>query len=332
MKALETDERFGLVALAVFALLPAIVPGWQVSELAIYMTYGLFAVSLAFVWGHCGMLSLGQAVFFGTGAYLMSITTLGKLPMLSGLHSTWAGLVIATAGTALFAHLLGRFLFSASRLQGAFFGIIMLAVAFLAERLAINSAYLGGLNGLMNIPPINTGINGQGTEVWQAIPVYYISFFVLSVVLVLMAFVLRSPFGMAMKAIAGNEQRARALGYDTISYKVRAFTLGGAIAGLAGAMFVTQFNFASPSLIGFTLSAEVLIWVAVGGRGSLVTAALGAILVRWMESSFSSVLGDYWLIVLGAMFVITVMVFPRGLLGQPLYWLDTKLKTRAAKT
>lgn len=328
MKTFRAEDWLGLVCLIIFVVLPAFVPEWRVSELAIFFTYGLFAVSLAFVWGHCGLLSLGQAVFFGIGAYVMSITTLGKIPNMEVVVSTWVGFVLAVAVSGLFAYFLGRFLFSAAKLQGAFFGIIMLAVAFVVERIAINSNYLGGLNGLMSIPPVNLGLNGGGAEVWEAFPVYYISLFILGAVITGMRFVLRSPFGLALKAIAGNEQRARALGYDTVGHKVMAFTIGGMIAGLAGAVFVTQFSFASPALIGFGLSAEVLIWVAVGGRGSIVAAALGAIFVRWAESSFSSVLGDYWLIALGGVFVLTVMFLPRGLFGEPLHWLENKLNKR----
>lgn len=98
--------------------------------------------------------------------------------------------------------------------------------------------------------------------------------------------------------------------------KTRAFTLGAAVAALAGALFVTQFNFASPPLIGFTLSAEALIWVAVGGRGSIVAAALGALLVRLAEAWLSDAFGDYWLLALGAVFVLVVVAMPRGVVGE----------------
>lgn len=322
MRSFSGEYLVGIACFICFLILPGFVADWRISDLSIYFTYALFAVSLGFVWGHCGILSLGQAVFFGVGAYAMSLLTLGKTPGLENLISTWVGLIIAVMASGIFAYLLGRFLFSAQKLQGAFFGIIMLAVAFVVERLAINSNFLGGLNGLMNIPPINLGLNGGGREVWQPLPVYYISFAFLAVVIVIMLFLSRTPFGLALKAITDNESRARALGYDTVRHKVHAFTIGGAIAGLAGALFVTQFGFASPALVGFTLSAEVLIWVAVGGRSYLVAAALGAIVVRWAESSFSSALGNYWLVVLGATFIITVMILPRGLIGELIAWID----------
>jgi ABC-type branched-subunit amino acid transport system permease subunit len=106
--------------------------------------------------------------------------------------------------------------------------------------------------------------------------------------------------------------------------KTRAFALGGAVAGLAGALLVTQFNFASPPLIGFAVSAEVLIWVAVGGRNSLVAACLGALLVRLAESWLSQTLGPYWLLALGALFILTVVAMPRGVVGELLAWMERR--------
>jgi urea ABC transporter permease protein UrtC len=331
LRKLQAEGLLALFCLIGFLLLPLFVEEWRLSEMAIYFTYGLFAVSLAFVWGHCGLLSLGQAVFFGVGAYSMSLVTLGKIAGFEWLVSSWVGFAAAVVVSALFANLLGRFLFSASRLQGAFFGIIMLAVAFVVERLAINWNYIGGLNGLINVPPINLGLNGGGEEVWQSIPVYYIALFALTVCIILLMLVMRSRFGLALKAMRIHEIRTRALGYDIVAIKVRAFTIGGAVAGLAGALFVTQFNFASPALIGFNLSAEVLIWAAVGGRSYFVSAALGAILVRSFESSFSSLLGDYWLLLLGGLFVIVVMYMPRGLIGEGIHYLDGKLNRGRGK-
>ncbi len=319
LRRLGGEDLSALLALAVFAVLPAFVEEWRLAEFAIFFIYGLFAASQMFIWGHCGVLSLGQAVFFGVGAYGMSTLTLGMIPGLEGVTSTWLGLLFAAALSAGLAFLLGWFLFSAPRLQGAFFGIVMLAVAFIAERLAINWDFLGGLNGLMNVPPINLGLNGDGAEIWESLPVYYIALGVLAVVAALLRRVIASSFGTVLLAIRERDYRTRALGYDIIRYRVLAFTLAGGVAGLAGALFVTQFGFASPALIGFALSAEVLIWVAVGGRQSLVAAILGAVLVRALESGLSAQLGDYWLLFLGAVFVAVVLLLPRGVIGEAIH-------------
>lgn len=325
---MKTESLVAGILLIVLLLLPLGASSWLLSDLSIYFSYALFAASLAFVWGHCGLLCLGQAVFFGLGAYAMSLVTLGMVPGADGMVSTWLGFAAAIAVPALAAQLLGRFLFHAQGLQGAFFGIVTLAVAFIVERLFINWDFLGGLNGLMNVPPIVLGLNGDGYELWEAVPLYYAALFVLVLGFSVLAALMRSRWGLALKAVASHEMRTKSLGYDTAHYKTTAFSIGAAIAGLAGALFVVQFGFVSPSLIGFGLSAEVLIWVALGGRGMLVAACAGAILVRVLESNLSSVFGDTWLLLLGGLFIVSVMFLPRGLVGEAIHALDRWRATR----
>ena len=326
MSAGRVEDRLALAVALLFALLPLVVGEGTLSGLAIYFSYALLALSLAFVWGHCGLLSLGHAVFFGVGAYAMSVTTLGMIPGLPGLVSTWVGLALALLLPALLALLIGLFLFSSNNLRGAFFGIVTLAMAFVAERLAINWDYLGGLNGLMNVPPIVLGLNGQGPELWDPLPVYGVVLVMLILGYLVLRRVVRSDFGLALEALRQNEERCRAFGYVPARLKTRAYAISAALAGLAGALFVVQFGFASPALIGFGLSAEALSWVAVGGRGSLLAAALGAVIVRLLEERLSGVLGDAWLLALGLLFIASVMFLPRGLIGEPLHRLQRVLR------
>ena len=313
--ARDRELSLGLVATAVLALLPALAPDWQLSELARYFSYMMLAASLAWVWGHCGLLCLGQAVFFGIGAYAMSVVSLAKLPMLPQLQSMWLGLLLAVALTGAFAWFLGLLFFSSARLGGAFFGIVTLAVAFIVERLAINWSFLGGLNGLMGVPAMRFGLNG-GEEQFDGVVVYYVALLLTVALIGLLLRITRSEWGRVMTAVRNQPLRAEALGIDVAREKNRAFVLGAVIASVAGAFFVTQFNFASPPLIGFALSAEALIWVAVGGRTSVVAAALGALLVRLLEGWLTDQLGDYWLLALGSLFVVVVVALPRGVLGQ----------------
>jgi ABC-type branched-subunit amino acid transport system permease subunit len=275
----------------------------------------MLAASLAWVWGHCGLLCLGQAVFFGIGAYATSVVTLGKLPMLPQVQSLWLGVLLAAVAAGAFAWLLGLLFFSSPRLGGAFFGIVTLAVAFIVERVAINWNYLGGLNGLMGVPALRFGLNG-GDEQFDPAIVYYVALLLLAGMTGLLLRVTRSDWGRVMTAVRNQPARAQALGIDVAREKTRAFVLGAVVASIAGAFFVTQFNFASPPLIGFALSAEALIWVAVGGRTSVVAAALGALLVRVLEGWLADALGDYWLLALGTSFVLVVVALPRGVVGQ----------------
>lgn len=310
------ETRVAWVVFGLLLLLPGAVGTGTQATLAIYFSYALLAMSLAFAWGHCGLLSLGHAVYFGIGAYAMSVVTLGMVPGAEWLVSSWVGFPLAMILPAAFAWVVGRLLFSSRQLRGAFFGIVTLAIAFIVERTAINWDYLGGLNGLMNVPPIRLGWNDGGVEIWEPIYLYYIVLAVLALSYIVMRRFLASPFGLALRAIADNELRCRALGYDVAVMKTTAYAVSAALAGLGGAVFVVQFGFASPSLIGFGVSLEALIWVAVGGRGYLLAAALGAIAVRLAEGWLSSWLGDAWLLVLGLLFILCVIGLPHGLFGE----------------
>lgn len=319
-----TAAVWGLLALA-----PLLVEPWLLGQLAQFLTYGIFAMSLALVWGQCGLLCFGQALFFGLGAYAMSLVTLKMVPGLEPLAYSWTGLLAAMAVPAAAANLLGRFLFYGRGLKGAYFGIVTLAIAVVAERLATNWNYAGGLNGLINVPPLTLGAIGEGFEIWEDLPVYFIALGLAFAVFLALQGLLRAPFGSVLRAIRDSETRTQYFGYDTAACKLAAFTLGAAVAGLAGALFVTQFSFVSPTLIGFGLSTEVLIWVALGGRQWLLAAFLGAILVKLCEGWLSGLLGASWLLVLGGLFIASVVLFPGGVIGSLMDRLATVKSNRA---
>lgn len=300
-----------LTWLALFAS-PLVLDEWGVSQVAQYMTYGIFAMSLSFVWGQAGILCFGQAIFFGIGAYLMALTTLDKLPMVAG--SQGAGLLLAITVPALAGYGFGRILFQGRGLAGAFFAIVTLSASIIFEVVAQHWRYIGGFNGLFGVPPLHLPWNSD--RYLSSLETFYLIAVVSIGVFVLLAWLIRTPYGMVLAAIRGDEYRTRQFGYDTARFKVWAFSISGAIAGLAGALFTTQFGFVSPALIGFALSTEVLIWTAVGGRAVPMAAFLGAITVRSVESVLSDNLGSYWLLALGAFFVVTVVFAPQGLFGR----------------
>lgn len=310
-------DRVHLLVWATLAAAPLLASGWQATQLAQLLTYGLLAMSLAFIWGQCGLLCFGQAVFFGLGAYAMSLATLGMIPGLrqpADWSASWLGLALAAAVPALAAQLLGRFLFHGRGLRGAYFGIVMLAVAVIAERVATSWSYVGGLNGLMNVPPFAPR---DGLELVDPRPLYWATLLLCLLAFLTLEGLSRSRWGSVLRAIRDNEDRTAFLGFDVAAYKTTAFTLSAAVAGLAGAAFVAQFGFVSPPLIGFALSTEALIWVALGGRTLLIGAFIGAVGVRWLEAVLSVRLGAFWLVAIGALFVIAVILFPRGLVAEP---------------
>lgn len=300
---------------AALLLAPLALDDWRVTQLAQLLTYGLFALSLAFIWGQAGILCFGQAIFFGVGAYIMALITLGNIPLLGA--SQWTGLLLALLGGGAAALLLGLFLFGGRGLTGAHLAIVTLCAAVVAEIAAGRWSFIGGFNGLLGVPPL--AVPWEREDVFLTSTETY--FFVLAVVVLiylLMLWLSRSPYGTLLAAIRSNEDRTRFFGFNVTAAKLFAFTLSGMIAGLAGAMFTAQFGFVSPPLVGFALSTEVLIWVAVGGREVLLAALAGAMLVRWGENMLSDRLGQYWLLAMGFLFILVVVVAPRGLFGRAL--------------
>lgn len=301
-----------ILVLLGFTCFPLLQDAYLLSQFTIFLIYGIFAMSLSLIWGHVGILCFGHAVFFGLGAYTMALTTKGMIPGLSGVFtSTLFALMLSVVCAALFAVILGFFLFS-GRLSGPYLGIVTLAVAVVAERIATKWDYIGGFNGLTSVPPFSLA----GYEVLDPVILFYVILLFSLGTYLLAQRIVNSPFGTVLSAIHDNEERVEYFGYNTSNYKLIIFSTGAGIAGLAGALFAVAAEFVSPTIMGFTLSTEVLIWVALGGRGVLLASFMGAILVRTMEAFLSDLLTYYWILVLGLFFVLCVMFFPQGLFGR----------------
>ncbi len=301
-----------LVIMAGFVFFPLVGDDYLVVELTQYLVYGIFAMGLSLVWGYAGILCFGHAVFFGLGAYVMALATKGMIPGIGGmLASGWGGMGLAVITVGLFAVVLGYFLFY-GRLSGPYLGIVTLAISVIAERVAIKWYYIGGYNGLTGIPPLSVA----GREITGIVPLYYVIVCFGTGVFLVCRRIVGSPFGTIVAAIRDNENRAEFFGYNIAYYKIVIFAVGAAVAGLAGALFAVVTEFVSPTMIGFGMSTEVLIWVALGGKEVLLASFLGALLVRAMESFLSDMLTYYWFLILGLFFVACVMFFPRGVFGR----------------
>jgi urea ABC transporter permease protein UrtC len=303
-----------LVALFVFiglALLPLFVGGYAVYILPQYLLFGLLALSLGLLWGFAGIVSFGQAAFFALGGYAMGLVMQTGI----GAEAGWLGLVAATLVGGLLAAISGYFLFSAG-VRATYFVLITLALSIITEQIAVSQSQItGGWNGMF-VDRISLGFGPLGeVPLYQDVAAYY---FVLPVV-ALVYFATRAltvaRFGKILVGIRENEDRMVALGYTVSSYKTVAFALSGSIAGLAGGLYATHSNFVSPSLAGVLFSTEVVVWVALGGRLSLLGALIGGVVVSALSNYLSSVTPQYWQLIVGLIFIAVIVFFKDGLAG-----------------
>ncbi len=311
-----TARPIGIAVFALLALVPLFAGAYALVQLTLYIIYGMLAMSLALIWGRAGLLCFGQAMFFGIGAYAMAISTKGMAG--ETLASTYVGLVLASGGAASFAALLGYFLFWGRGLSGPYLAIVTLAIALILERLLNNWYALGGYNGLLDVPPLTFASFAVADDYWDARPLFYVILAIAAALYLGLEALLRAPFGILLSAIKTNPGRVAFFGYRVMGLRVLVFVIGAGVAGLAGGLFAAVEGFVSPTLIGFLLSTEVLIWTALGGREVLLAAFLGAIAVRWIESTLAGLLGDYWILALGVVLMASVVLLPKGLIATPL--------------
>lgn len=297
-----------------FAMVPLLLGDWELAMFGQTLVYGIAAMSLAFIWGQAGLLCFGQSVFFGTGAYLTGLAAKGMLPGLPELG--WMALPLSFLGGMLLSGLLGAALFFGRAIQNAYFGIVTIVLAIIAERIATNWDYIGGFNGLLDVPSLMWSMGGQDFDTADPMTGYVTVLSLAFFSFLGLFFVQQSKLGTIIRGISANETRMTNLGYNVGLWKTLAFALSGGVAALAGALFAIQFSFVSPAVIGFALSTEILIWAAVGGKAVLLAAMLGAVIVKYVEYLLSDRIGQYWLLAIGVIFIAVVIVFPQGLLGK----------------
>src|SRR6266536_1711232 len=316
---------------------PLHVPTYLVSLFGKYVCYALLALSIDLIWGYCGILSLGHGAFFALGGYAMGMYLMRQIgtrgvyadPVLPDFmvflnwpelpvywygfqHFAYAALMIVLV-PGLLAFVFGWFAFR-SRVTGVYLSIITQALTFaLMLGFFRNNFGFGGNNGLTDFKDI-LGFNVQAPGTRAAL-------FVSSTLALMLGFIIcrvivSSKFGKVLVAIRDAEARTRFLGYRVEAYKLFVFTLSACMAGVAGAIYVPQVGIINPSEFSPGNSIEAVIWVAVGGRGTLTGAVLGAVLVNYGKTYFTSgVLAPYWLFVLGGLFVAVTLLLPRGIVG-----------------
>ena len=302
-----------------------------------YLCYAMLAIALDLAWGYCGILSLGHGAFFALGGYAMGMYLMRQIgtrgvyghPVLpdfmvflnyKALPVTWWGfdffpyaMLMVLLAPGLLAFVFGWLAFR-SRVTGVYLSIITQALTY-ALFLAFfrNDMGFGGNNGLTDFKDIlGFNIQAQSTRV----TLFVITCLMLMLTFLLARYLVSSTYGKILVAIRDAESRTRFLGYRVEHHKLLVFTLSAMIAGVAGALYVPQVGIINPSEFSPANSIEAVVWVAVGGRGTLVGAALGAVVVNYLKTIFTTGwLAAYWLFALGGLFVLVTLAMPKGILG-----------------
>lgn len=333
LKRINIKIMLSIVFLLIMALAPLFLSDFRLSLLGKFITYAIIAVGLDLIWGFTGILSLGHGVYFGLGAYCMAmhlklVASEGELPDFmswSGVehlpwfwqpfHSAVFALLMAFIIPTVIAGLLGYLTFR-NRIKGAFFSILSQALVIITVTLFVGQqGYTGGTNGLTNFKSfLGMRLGSQDTK----LVLFYISLCALTLVVLLCLWITSSRLGKILIAIRDGENRVRFTGYNPVVFKVFIYSLSAGLAGLAGVLFVLQEGIISPAQMGIVPSIEMVLWVAIGGRGTIIGAVLGAIVTNSAKTSLSEAFPSLWPIMLGAMFIIVVLFLPKGIIGTAL--------------
>ncbi|MCX5513249.1 urea ABC transporter permease subunit UrtC [Kaistia algarum] len=316
---------------------PLHIPTYAIALIGKYLCYALLALSVDLVWGYCGILSLGHAAFFALGGYAMGMYLMRQIgtrgvyanPVLPdfmvflnwqelpwfwhGFDMFWFAALMVLLAPGLLAFVFGWFAFR-SRVTGVYLSIITQAMTY-ALLLAFfrNDMGFGGNNGLTDFKDI-LGFNIQAPETRGAL--FFASALALALGFLICRAVISSKFGKVLIAVRDAESRTRFIGYRVEGYKLVVFVLSAMMAGVAGSLYVPQIGIINPGEFAPANSIEAVIWVAVGGRGTLIGPIVGALLVNFGKTWFTSgVLAEYWLFVLGGLFVAVTLFLPKGVVG-----------------
>lgn len=308
-----------IAGLAAMIVLPLCLETFSLMELTIYVIMSILALSLGFIWGYGGILCFGQAAFFGLGAYAYAIGAIN-------FGESTGAFALAIIVPTLFALALGYFIFF-GRISDVYLGVITLTVTLIlfnltnstsGDQYRIGAAAIGGFNGIPSIPTLN--VPGFPDQLLSPEMLFVVSVAFLMATYIGLRLLLASHFGRVVVALRENELRVDLLGYDSRKYKLAAFAIGGGIAGLAGCLFANWGAFTSPTVFSLTQSALVIIWVLVGGVGTLLGPVIGCFFVQWL----TSYLGGLGIVnpnlLLGAVLIGFVLLLPKGIVSLFAGW------------
>jgi branched-chain amino acid transport system permease protein len=291
--------------------LPFTLDLYTLLQVTLYVIFAILALSLAFIWGYGGILCFGHSVFFGLGAYAYAVGVIN-------MGESTLPFLIAMVLPAVFAAGLGYFMFYA-RISDVYVGVITLTVTLIFYNVVnstagpqyhIGEALLGGFNGMPNVPSLNVPFQPDNTL--EPAGMFTLCMAILLIVYFGLHAVLRTRFGRVLVAVRENEQRVEFLGYDSRLHKLVAFSIGGALAGLAGCLFTAWGNFVSPTAFSVAQSAQIIIWLMVGGAGTLLGPVIGAMVLSWLTLKIGTQQTVNANVVLGAILLVFVVLVPKG--------------------
>lgn len=320
-----------LIGLVLMMLMPVVLSEFRLKLLGRFLSLAIVALGIDLIWGYTGLLSLGHGIFFALGGYGLAMHLKlqipdGQLPDFFSLYGVdqlpffWypyysfpLTLILIIALPALVAGILGYLVFR-NRIKGVYFSILTQAA------LIVFFNFFNGQQKLIN------GTNGLKTDTAEffgqvvSSPRMQWTFYEVTVIAVILVYLLcrwltTGRFGKLLVAIRDDENRVRFSGYDPTGFKLVVFAVSGGIAGIAGALYTVQSGIITPAFMEVPFSIEMVIWVAVGGRGTLVGAIIGTLLVRYAQTFLSEQLPEFWLFFQGALFLTVVTVLPKGLMG-----------------
>jgi urea ABC transporter permease protein UrtC len=301
----------GAVGIALLIALPLTLDLYTLLQITLYAIFAILALSLAFIWGYGGILCFGHSAFFGLGAYTYAVAVINT-------GESTGALLLAMALPAVLAAGLGYFMFYA-RISDVYVGVITLTVTLIFYNVVnstagpqyhIGDALLGGFNGMPNVPSLN--IPFQPDNTLDPGGMFILCMALLLVVYFGLHVLLRTRFGRVLVAVRENEQRVEFLGYDARLHKLVAFSIGGALAGLAGCLFTAWGNFVSPTAFSVVQSAQIIIWLMVGGSGTLLGPVIGAVAISWLTVEIGTQQTVNANVVLGAVLLLFVLLVPKG--------------------
>lgn len=301
----------GALSLALIFGVPVVVESFALIDFTLFIAMAILSLSLAFVWGFGGILCFGQSAFFGLGAYTYAVAVIN-------MGDSTAPILLGILLPAILALVLGYFMFY-GRVSDVYLAVITLAVSLVfyyligasaGEEYKIGAARLGGYNGMPSVPPINVPGDPKAAIEYDAL--YVPAAVLLAIVYFGLRALLASDFGRVLVSIRENEARTELLGYDARWIKTVALAVGAGIAGLAGVLFCAWGAYVSPTVFSLVFTAQIIMWILVGGLGTLSGAILGCVAVQYIATWLGETKIADVNIVLGAIFVAIVLLVPSG--------------------